>query len=80
MRDNERGAGEPDIRGVRVSANELLIRAEGPKIATAGPDGLVVPHDVTLGRGFGAALEVLTGIAPGDADDRVVTLVAHQFG
>jgi hypothetical protein len=27
----------------------------------------VVLHEVTLGRDFGTAIEVLTGIAPGDA-------------
>jgi RND family efflux transporter MFP subunit len=54
-------------RGVRVSANALLFRAEGPQIATAGPDGHVVLHAVRLGRDFGTAIEVLTGIAPGDA-------------
>jgi RND family efflux transporter MFP subunit len=54
-------------RGVRVSANALLFRAEGLQIATAGPDGHVVLHAVTLGRDFGTAVEVLTGIAPGDA-------------
>jgi RND family efflux transporter MFP subunit len=56
----------PD-RGVRVSANALLFRTEGPQIATAGADGHVVLHEVTLGRDFGTAVEVLTGIAPGDA-------------
>jgi RND family efflux transporter MFP subunit len=54
-------------RGVRISANALLFRAEGPQIATAGPDGHVVLHEITLGRDFGTAVEVLTGIAPGDA-------------
>jgi RND family efflux transporter MFP subunit len=54
-------------RSVRVSANAVLFRAEGPQIAIAGPDGQVVLHEVTLGRDFGTAIEVLTGIAPGDA-------------
>jgi RND family efflux transporter MFP subunit len=54
-------------RGVRVSANAVLFRAEGPQIAIAGADGQVVLHEVTLGRDFGTAIEVLTGIAPGDA-------------
>jgi multidrug efflux pump subunit AcrA (membrane-fusion protein) len=53
-------------RGVRISANALLFRAEGPQIATADPDGHVVLHKVTLGRDFGTAVEILTGIAPGD--------------
>lgn len=53
-------------RGVRVSANALLFRAEGPQIATSGPDGRVVLHAVKLGRDFGTTVEIHTGIAPGD--------------
>jgi len=52
---------------VRISANALLFRAEGPQIATTDPDGHVILHKVTLGRDFGTAIEILTGIAPGDA-------------
>jgi RND family efflux transporter MFP subunit len=54
-------------RGVRISANALLFRAEGPGVATAGPDGHVVLHQITLGRDFGTFVEVLTGLEPGDA-------------
>jgi RND family efflux transporter MFP subunit len=55
------------IQGVRVSANALLFRAEGMRVATAGPDGKVALHEVTLGRDFGTAVEILTGVVPGDA-------------
>jgi RND family efflux transporter MFP subunit len=54
-------------RGVRIAANALLFRAEGIRVATAGLDGRVALHEVTLGRDFGNAVDVLTGIAPGDA-------------
>lgn len=54
-------------RGVRVAANTLLFRAEGPRIATVGADGRAVLHEITLGRDFGATIEVPTGLAPGDA-------------
>jgi len=54
-------------RGVRISANALLFRAEGPQVATADANGRVVLHTVSLGRDFGTAVEVLTGIAPNDA-------------
>jgi RND family efflux transporter MFP subunit len=54
-------------RGVRIAANALLFRAEGVRVATARPDGHVVLHKVTLGRDFGTAVEVLTGITRGDA-------------
>jgi RND family efflux transporter MFP subunit len=53
-------------RGVRVAANTLLFRAEGPRIATVGPDRRTVLHEITLGRDFGTALEVPTGLTPGE--------------
>jgi RND family efflux transporter MFP subunit len=77
--DNAKGellpGGYTDVRfklksttqGVRVSANALLFRAEGLRVATAGPDGKVALHEVTLGRDFGTAVEILTGVVPGDA-------------
>lgn len=77
--DNTKGellpGGYTDVRfklkattqGVRVSANALLFRAEGLRVATAGPDGKVALHEVTLGRDFGTAVEILTGVVPGDA-------------
>jgi RND family efflux transporter MFP subunit len=55
----------PD-QGVSVASNALLFRAEGPRIATAGPDGHVVLHEITLGRDFGAVVEVTTGLKAGD--------------
>jgi multidrug efflux pump subunit AcrA (membrane-fusion protein) len=54
-------------RGVRVAANTLLFRAEGPRIATVAPDGRAVLHEITLGRDFGTMIEVPTGLTPGDA-------------
>jgi RND family efflux transporter MFP subunit len=53
-------------RGVRVAANTLLFRAEGPRIATVGPDRRSVLHEITLGRDFGTTIEVPTGLAPGE--------------
>ncbi|WP_210253027.1 efflux RND transporter periplasmic adaptor subunit [Beijerinckia sp. L45] len=52
---------------VRISANALLFRAEGPRIATADAEGRVSVHEVTIGRDLGTMVEVLTGIEPGDA-------------
>jgi RND family efflux transporter MFP subunit len=52
--------------GVRVGANALLFRAEGPRIATVGADGRVVLHEITLGRDFGQLIEVSTGLRAGD--------------
>jgi RND family efflux transporter MFP subunit len=56
-----------DDRGVRISASALLFRAEGLRVATVDPAGKVVLHKITLGRDFGTAVEVLTGIEPGGA-------------
>jgi RND family efflux transporter MFP subunit len=53
-------------RGVNVAANTLLFRAEGPRIATVGPDHRVVLHEITLGRDFGTTIEVPTGLALGE--------------
>jgi RND family efflux transporter MFP subunit len=53
-------------RVARVAANTLLFRAEGPRIATVGPDRRVVLHEITLGRDFGTTIEVPTGLAPGE--------------
>jgi RND family efflux transporter MFP subunit len=55
-----------DDRGVRISANALLFRAEGLRVATVDPSGKVVLHKITLGRDFGTVVELLTGIEPGD--------------
>jgi RND family efflux transporter MFP subunit len=53
-------------RGVRVAANTLLFRAEGPRIATVGPDRRTVLHEITLDRDFGTTIEVPTGLTPGE--------------
>jgi len=54
-------------RGARVSANALLFRAEGLRVASVTKDGRVTLHPITLGRDFGTTVEVLTGVEPGDA-------------
>lgn len=54
-------------RGVRVASNSLLFRAEGPRIATANPDGRVLLHEITLGRDFGTVIEITTGLKSGEA-------------
>ncbi|MFP6560180.1 efflux RND transporter periplasmic adaptor subunit [Paraburkholderia sp. B3] len=52
-------------RGVNVPANALLFRSEGVRIATVNADGVVELHPVTLGRDFGATIDVTTGISQG---------------
>ncbi len=54
-------------RGVRVPASALLFRAEGLRVASVNPDGRVAVRKISLGRDFGANVEVLTGVSTGDA-------------
>jgi RND family efflux transporter MFP subunit len=54
-------------RGVRIAANALLFRAEGPRVATVESNGRVSLHEITLGRDFGTVIEVATGLKAGDA-------------
>ena len=49
-----------------LPSNTLLFRAEGPQVGVVGTDGRVTLRGVTLGRDFGATLEVLAGVAPTD--------------
>jgi membrane fusion protein, multidrug efflux system len=56
----------PD-RGVRIAANALLFRSEGPRVATVEHNNQVVLHEITLGRDFGTVIEVATGLKAGDA-------------
>jgi RND family efflux transporter MFP subunit len=54
-------------RGVRIAANALLFRAEGPRVATVESNGRVSLHEITLGRDFGTVIEIETGLKAGDA-------------
>ncbi len=49
---------------IRVPANALLFRAEGPQVATLQGEDRVALKSVVLGRDFGTELEVLSGVAP----------------
>jgi RND family efflux transporter MFP subunit len=52
-----------------LPSNTLLFRAEGPQLAVVNSEGQVELRRITLGRDFGATLEVLAGAS---ASDRVV--------
>ena len=56
----------PAGHGLRLPANALLFRAEGTRVAVVGPDRRAHLRAITLGRDFGTAVEVLTGLAPTD--------------
>ncbi len=49
-----------------LPSTTLLFRAEGPQVGVVGADGKVTLRGVTLGRDFGATMEVLAGVSPAD--------------
>ncbi|HLZ82241.1 MAG TPA: efflux RND transporter periplasmic adaptor subunit [Caulobacteraceae bacterium] len=59
----------PDDGAIRAPASALMFRDSGMSVAVAGPDGRVAIKPVTLGRDFGATVEIAYGLA---ATDRVI--------
>ena len=51
---------------LRLPANTLLFRSEGMTVAVVDNDGKAQLRKVELGRDFGAQVEVLSGVRPGD--------------
>lgn len=51
---------------LRVPANVLLAGSDGMRIATVDSGGKVGLKDVTIGRDFGADVEILDGLSPTD--------------
>ena len=49
--------------------NAMLFRAQGPQVAVVDKDGKVHLRPITIGRDFGATLEILGGI---EASDQIV--------
>ena len=47
----------------------MLFRAEGPRVAVVGSSGRVQLRPISIGRDYGATLEILGGVSP---TDRVV--------
>lgn len=52
---------------VRLPANTLLFRSDGLQVAIVDADSKAQLKSITLGRDFGKEVEVVAGIAPGDA-------------
>ncbi len=62
----------PDSPGgpsFELPANVLLFRGDGLHVATVGADGRVVMKSVSIGRDFGSAIEITTGL---EASDQVI--------
>jgi membrane fusion protein, multidrug efflux system len=58
-----------DVEKITVPVNAMLFRQEGPKVAIVGPDKKVQLRSITIGRDYGATLEVLGGVG---VDDLVI--------
>lgn len=54
---------------VTVPVNAMLFRQEGPRVAVVGPDNKVQLRPITIGRDYGATLEILGGVT---LQDRVI--------
>ena len=51
---------------ITIPVNAMLFRAEGPRVAVVDKDGKVHLRPISIGRDFGATLEILGGIDVGD--------------
>jgi membrane fusion protein, multidrug efflux system len=54
------------VNKVTIPVNAMLFRAEGPRVAVVGPEGKVELRPITIGRDYGATLEILGGVSPTD--------------
>jgi RND family efflux transporter MFP subunit len=55
-----------NVLRLTVPVNTMLFRAEGPRVAVVDKDGKVHLRAITIGRDFGATLEILGGVDPND--------------
>jgi membrane fusion protein, multidrug efflux system len=58
-----------DAHNFTLPVNTMLFRSEGAQVAIVGSDGKVQLRPITIGRDYGATLEILGGV---EAEDRVV--------
>jgi RND family efflux transporter MFP subunit len=54
------------VQRITIPVNAMLFRAEGPRVAVVDKDNKVRLLPITIGRDFGATLEILGGVDPGD--------------
>lgn len=55
-----------NVERVTVPVNAMLFRAEGPRVAVVGDNGKVQLRPITIGRDYGASLEILSGVSAND--------------
>jgi RND family efflux transporter MFP subunit len=51
---------------VTIPVNSMLFRAQGPQAAVVGADNVVHLVPISIGRDYGATIEILGGVKPGD--------------
>jgi membrane fusion protein, multidrug efflux system len=57
------------IPRITIPVNAMLFRAEGPRVAVVDKDGKVHLRPISIGRDFGATLEILGGV---DVSDQII--------
>jgi RND family efflux transporter MFP subunit len=55
-----------NVNKVTVPVNAMLFRSEGAQLAVVGADNKVQLRPINIGRDYGATLEILGGVSPGD--------------
>jgi RND family efflux transporter MFP subunit len=55
-----------NVQKLTVPINAMLFRAEGPQVAVVGPDHKVQLRPLSIGRDYGASLEILGGLEVSD--------------
>ena len=58
-----------NVPRITVPVNTMMFRAEGARVAVVDKDGKVWFHPITIGRDFGATIEILGGI---DKNDQII--------
>jgi len=64
------------VSKVTLPVNAMLFRTEGAQVAVVGSDGKVQLRPITIGRDYGASLEIIGGV---DVTDRVVVNPADSL-
>jgi len=55
-----------NVEKLTIPVNAMLFRQEGPRVAVVGSDGKVHLRAITIGKDYGATLEILGGVELGD--------------
>jgi multidrug efflux system membrane fusion protein len=58
-----------NVPRITIPVNTMLFRAEGTRVAVVDKDGKVAFRPITIGRDFGATIEILGGI---DKNDQII--------